>query len=136
MLLVLNLPLVGLWAKALTIPPPLMYAGILVFATVGIWGASQSWVDLLLLYTIGVVGLVMRLFDFPAAPVIVGMVLGPIAEQEFRRALTVSQGDLTIFLTKPLSATLLALAVILIAAPPAWRLVRRLRAGPVQPALR
>ena len=136
MLLVLNLPLVGLWAKALTIPPPLMYAGILVFATVGIWGASQSWVDLLLLYTIGIVGLLMRLFDFPAAPVIVGMVLGPIAEQEFRRALTVSQGDLSIFLTKPLSASLLVLAVILVVAPPAWRLVQRLRARPAQPALR
>jgi putative tricarboxylic transport membrane protein len=104
MLLVLNLPLVGLWVKILKVPEPLLYAGILVFATIGTYGISRSVVDLLLLYAMGALGYLMRRFDFPTAPVIIGMILGPLAEQEFRRAMTISQGDLTIFLTRPLSA--------------------------------
>ena len=92
MLLVLNLPLVGLWAKMLTIPTPLLYGGILIFATIGTYGISQSPMDLVLLYTIGALGYLMRRFDFPTAPVIIGLILGPLAEQEFRRAMTISQG--------------------------------------------
>jgi len=125
MLLVLNLPLVGLWAKILTIPAPQLYAGILVFATIGTYGISQSPVDLILLYTIGVLGYFMRRFDFPSAPVIIGMILGPLAEQEFRRAMTISQGDLGIFVSHPLSLSLLCLAVILLAGPLVLRLLRR-----------
>jgi putative tricarboxylic transport membrane protein len=124
MLLVLNLPLVGLWVKMLKIPEPLLYAGILVFATIGTYGISQSPVDLVLLYTMGIMGLFMRIFDFPTAPVIIGMILGPLAEQEFRRALQISQGDLLIFGQKPLSLTLLAVAAIAVLGPPAWRMVR------------
>lgn len=117
MLLVLNLPLVGMWVKILDIPPPLLYGGILVFATIGTYGISQSPIDLLLLYGMGGIGYLMRRFDFPTAPVIIGVILGPLAEQEFRRAMTISQGDPTIFLTKPLSAALLALALAAVATP-------------------
>ncbi len=99
MLLVLNLPLVGLWVKMLKIPAPQLYAGILVFATIGTYGISQSWVDLVLLYTVGVAGYLMRRYDFPTAPVIIGMILGPLAEQNFRQAMTISAGDWTIFFT-------------------------------------
>jgi putative tricarboxylic transport membrane protein len=77
MLLVLNLPLVGLWVKLLKIPKPQLYAGILIFATVGVYGMRQSAFDLFLLYAIGLLGVVMRRFDFPTAPVVVGMILGP-----------------------------------------------------------
>ncbi len=77
MLLVLNLPLVGLWVKLLKIPKPQLYAGILIFATVGAYGMRQSAFDLVLLYGIGLLGVVMRRFDFPTAPVVVGMILGP-----------------------------------------------------------
>jgi len=125
MLLVLNLPLVGLWAKMLTIPQPLLYGGILVFATIGTYGISQSPMDLVLLYTIGGLGYLMRRFDFPTAPVIIGLILGPLAEQEFRRAMTISQGDLTVFVTHPIAASLLALAAIALAAPVVMRMVRR-----------
>ena len=117
MLLVLNLPLVGLWVKILQIPTPLLYGGILVFATIGTYGISNSPVDLILLYVIGAIGFVMKRFDFPTAPTIIGMILGPLAEQEFRRAMTISQGDAMVFLTKPLSATLLAIALALWAGP-------------------
>jgi putative tricarboxylic transport membrane protein len=124
-LLVLNLPLVGLWAKILTIPTPRLYGGILVFATIGTYGISQSPVDLILLYIIGGIGYLMRRFDFPAAPTIIGMILGPFAEQEFRRAMTISGGDMTVFLTRPLSASLLAIALALLLAPPLLRLFRK-----------
>jgi putative tricarboxylic transport membrane protein len=124
MLLVLNLPLVGLWVKMLKTPEPLLYAGILVFATIGTYGISQSPVDLVLLYLMGGMGLFMRLFDFPTAPVIIGMILGPLAEQEFRRALQISQGDLLIFVQKPLSLALLLTAAVAVLGPVVWRVVR------------
>jgi putative tricarboxylic transport membrane protein len=127
MLLVLNLPLVGLWVKILKVPEPLLYAGILVFATIGTFGISQSPVDLVILYVVGGIGYLMRRFDFPTAPVIIGMILGPLAEQNLRQALTISQGDVTTFLTRPLSATLLALSMSLLFAPVIWRLMRRKR---------
>jgi len=130
MLLVLNLPLVGLWVKILRIPEPLLYAGILVFATIGTYGISQSVVDLYLLYAMGIMGFLMRRFDFPTAPVIIGMILGPLAEQEFRRAMTISQGDLMIFIEKPLSLTLLLLALVAAATPTILMLVARSRQRP------
>jgi putative tricarboxylic transport membrane protein len=128
MLLVLNLPLVGLWVKVLHIPAPLMYAGILVFATIGSYGISNSPVDLILLYIIGAIGFLMRRFDFPTAPVIIGMILGPLAETEFRRAMTISDGDWTIFLTHPLSAALLALAALALIGPRLYGLYKNSRA--------
>jgi len=125
MLLVLNLPLIALWVKMLRIPEPLLYGGILVFATIGTYGISQSWIDLLLLYLMGGMGFLMRRFDFPTAPVIIGMILGPLAEQEFRRAMTISQGDLMIFIEKPLSLALLLIALLALLGPKIWGLVRR-----------
>jgi putative tricarboxylic transport membrane protein len=127
MLLVLNLPLIGLWVRILTIPTPLLYGGILVFATIGTYGISNSPIDLVLLYLIGAVGYLMRRYDFPTAPVIIGMILGPLAEQEFRRAMGISQGDPTVFLTHPLSAVLLALAALALAAPYLYRLLAAAR---------
>jgi putative tricarboxylic transport membrane protein len=124
MLLVLNLPLVGLWVQILRIPAPLLYGGILMFATIGTYGISRSVVDLLFLYLVGAAGFLMRRFDFPTAPVIIGMILGPLAEQEFRRAMTISQGDLMIFVEKPLALALLLVAVLAVAGPRIWRLVR------------
>jgi putative tricarboxylic transport membrane protein len=131
MLLVLNLPLIGLWVRILKVPAPLLYAGILVFATIGTYGISNSPVDLILLYLIGAVGFLMRRFDFPTAPVIIGMILGPLAETEFRRAMTISNGDWSIFLTHPLSAFLLALAALGLLGPwlySVWQNARARRA--------
>ena len=129
MLLVLNLPLVGLWVKILRIPTPLLYGGILVFATIGTYGISRSAVDLLLLYTMGVMGFFMRRYDFPTAPVIIGMILGPLAEQNFRQAMTISQGDLTTFLTKPISLTLLLLSVFALVGPKVWAMRKKSSGG-------
>jgi putative tricarboxylic transport membrane protein len=117
LLLFMNLPLIGLWVKILKIPTPQLYAGILVFATIGTYGISNSVTDLVLLYVIGLIGMFMRRFDFPTAPVVIGMILGPMCEQEFRRALTISQGDISVFVTRPISATILAVAVLLLVLP-------------------
>ncbi len=87
MLLVLNLPLVGLWVRLLAIPQPWLYAGILVFATMGTIAAKPSVVELTMLAVFGVLGFLMRRYDYPIAPVVVGLILGPVAEQQLRRAL-------------------------------------------------
>ena len=127
-LLILNLPLVGIWVKLLEIPRPLLYAGILVFATLGAYGLRNSWFDLALLYIVGMVGFLMRRYDIPVAPVLVGMILGPLCEQQFRRALAISQGDLSIFVTQPISAAILAITALVLIAPPVWRRVAIRRA--------
>jgi putative tricarboxylic transport membrane protein len=117
MLRVLNLPLVGLWVKLLRIPRPTLYGGILVCATLGAYGRRQSSFDLALLGLVGLMGLAMRRFDLPVAPVVVGMILGPIVETQARRALNISQGDPMVFVEQPISAMLLDVAALVLLAP-------------------
>ena len=124
MLLVLNLPLVGLWVKLLKIPKPALYAGILIFATVGVYGMRQSGFDLFLLYAIGLLGVLMRRFDFPTAPVIVGMILGPMAEAQLRNAVSIGGGHWTVLVERPLSATILALCAAVLLLPWMKRFIR------------
>ena len=117
MLLVLNLPLVGLWVRLLTIPQPLLYGGILIFSTLGVYSLGNSTFDLVLLFIVGFIGFLMRRHEFPVAPCIIGLILGPFAEAHFRRALSISQGDPSVFVTHPLSAVLLATAAAVIIVP-------------------
>ena len=117
MLLVLNLPLVGLWVKLLKIPKPYLYAGILIFATVGVYGMRQSAFDLFLLYAIGVLGVVMRRFDFPTAPVIVGMILGPLAEAQLRNAMSIGEGSAMVFVQRPVSLILMGVVLAVLVLP-------------------
>lgn len=134
MLLVVNLPLVKLWTKILEIPKEIVYTGILVFGTLGVYGLSNSVVEVLIVYAIGVAGLFMRIFDFPVAPAILGAILGPMMETQLRRALSISQGDPSVFVTRPLSVSLLALAAAVLLlpylVPRARRRIRRRRGGP------
>ncbi len=125
LLLILNLPLIGLWVKVLAIPRPLLYAGILLFATLGAYSLHQSVVDLLTLYVFGLLGFMMRRWGFPVAPAVIGLILGPLAESQFRRALAISQGDPSVFLTSPISVTILAATAALLLVPLVLRLVRR-----------
>src|SRR3954453_5893156 len=117
MLLVLNLPLVGLWVRLLAIPQPWLYAGILVFATMGTIAAKPSVVELSMLAGFGVLGFLMRRFDFPIAPVVVGLILGPIAESQLRRALAISLGGPLVLLQRPMSAALLSIDLVALLAP-------------------
>lgn len=127
MLLVLNLPLIGLWVKLLTIPKPWLYGGILVFATLGTLGANGAMslslgpmrfsFELIMLMIFGVLGYLLRRFGYPIAPVVVGLILGPMAEQQLRRALAISQGDPAVLFHSPISLTLYAVAIIAVLLP-------------------
>jgi putative tricarboxylic transport membrane protein len=121
MLLILNLPLVGLWVRLLSIPAPLLYGGILVFSSLGVYSVNRSVFDLGLLTITGLLGYVMRRFDFPVAPCVIGLILGPMAEENFRRALSISQGDASVFITHPISLTLLILALVMLVLPIVWK---------------
>ena len=110
MLLVLNLPLVGMWVKLLSIPKPWLYGGILVVASLGAFSVHRSPGDLALVAVVGLAGFALRLADAPVAPVMIGLILGPAAEQHLRRALAISEGDWTTFFTRPVSALLLGIA--------------------------
>jgi putative tricarboxylic transport membrane protein len=125
MLLLLNLPLIRVWVKILAIPRALLYSAILVFATLGVYSLANSLIDVLIMYLIGVVGFFMRRYDFPVGPMILGVILGPLLEAHFRRALQISQGDLTVFLTRPISAILLLVAVAVLILPHLPRLLGR-----------
>jgi putative tricarboxylic transport membrane protein len=117
MLVVLNLPLIGLWVRLLTIPRHWLYAGILMFATLGTIGANPSSVELGMLLVFGVLGYFMRLHGYPIAPIVVGLILGPMAEQQLRRALSIAQGDVTTLVQSPVAAGLLFLATLALIVP-------------------
>ncbi|MEK7401100.1 MAG: tripartite tricarboxylate transporter permease [Gemmatimonadota bacterium] len=124
MLLLLNLPLVGLWVKLLTVPKPQLYGGILVLASVGAYSVHGSVADLILLGAIGAMGYGLRAEGFPIAPVIIGLLLGPIAEQQLGRALAIGEGRVSVFLARPASAMLLAVAATMLAWSPITSVVR------------
>ena len=132
MLIVLNLPMVGVWVKLLTIPRPWLYGGILVFATLGTLGANGAVsgnlfgirfsFELLLLLVFGILGYLLRRFGYPIAPVVVGLILGPMAEQQLRRALAISQGDFTALVHSPIAIVLYTLAAAAVLVPLWFRL--------------
>ncbi|MGX1790074.1 tripartite tricarboxylate transporter permease [Bosea sp. NPDC055332] len=124
-LLILNLPLVGIWVRLLLIPRHYIYGGIVVFALVGVWGLSTSWMDLALMCGLGLIGYVARVYDFPIAPVLIGLILGPQAEIQLRRALAVSQDDWSVLVGTPISASLLAIAALVLIVPPLLAYRRR-----------
>jgi len=135
MLLLLNLPLVGVWVRLLMIPKPHLYAGILVLSSVGAYSVNRSVFDVGLLYVIGGAGYVMRRTGAPLAPAIIGLILGPMAEQQFRRALAAADGSPDIFVTRPISLMLLAAAALISLAQPlraaiSWKKARRARVAP------
>jgi putative tricarboxylic transport membrane protein len=125
MLLILNLPLAPLWAKLLRIPRPYLYSGILFFAAMGAYAVNAQPLDLFLLLALGLLGMGMRRFGFPVLPLIVGVILGPRAELQGRRALQLSGGDLSGLLGGPVSYTVYGLIVLLLTWPLARRVLRK-----------
>ncbi|MCG8348783.1 MAG: tripartite tricarboxylate transporter permease [Chloroflexales bacterium] len=111
-LLLLNLPMVRLWVRLLDVPKPVLYTAILAFSFLGVYSDTRSVFSMAILLVIGIIGFLLRRFDFPLAPVVLGAVLGPLIEQEFRRSLAISVNDYSIFFTRPLSGTIMALVVV------------------------
>ncbi len=133
MLLVLNLPLAPLWARVLKIPRPYLYAGIVLFAALGVYAVNAQLVDLVVLFVLGALGAVMRRFGVPLAPAVIGVILGPLAERQLRRALAISQGDYTALVDSPISIGLLVVAAVMLLVPVLGRIFRR-RARRDQPS--
>ncbi|MFI7128453.1 tripartite tricarboxylate transporter permease [Nonomuraea sp. NPDC050153] len=133
MLLVLNLPLAPLWARVLRIPRPYLYAGIVLFAALGVYALNGTVVDLVVLYVLGLLGYAMRRFGLPVAPAVIGMILGPMAEIQLRRALAIGAGDVTVLVRSPVAAVLLALAALALLMPVFRKLSARRRRREVTP---
>jgi putative tricarboxylic transport membrane protein len=120
MLLVLNLPLVGIWVQLVRVPYRFLYPAILVFCAIGVFTINGLTFDIYLMAVFGVAGYIFAKLDCEPAPLLLGLILGPLMEEYFRRALLIARGDFTVFLTQPISAALLvmtAVAVIAVASP-------------------
>ena len=128
MLLVLNLPLVGLFAQLLKTPPAMLYTGVIAFSVLGAYALNFNVFDMVMLFGFGIVGYVMQRYDFPMAPAVLALVLGILAEQHLRRALSVSNGDFMTFIERPISLALVALILAVAILPPVIRAVRARRA--------
>src|SRR5262245_2812689 len=114
MLVVINLPLVGIWVSLLRVPYRLLYPSIIVFCCIGIYSINNSPTDVVIAAIFGVVGYWLVKHDFEPAPLLLGFVLGPLMEENLRRAMLIARGDATVFFTRPISAVLLSVAIILL----------------------
>jgi putative tricarboxylic transport membrane protein len=124
MLLILNLPLIGLWVRLLRIPPRVLLPLILLFCFTGTYAVSSNVFDLWVMLAFGILGFALQRHGFPVAPIVLGLILGPMLETHFRRALIVSRGDYGLFLQRPIAAGLLAVAALYLLLPAlgwAWR---------------
>ncbi|MBE0402474.1 Tricarboxylate transport membrane protein TctA [Halomonas citrativorans] len=114
MLVILNVPLIGLWVRLLAVPYHLLFPAVLMFICLGTYSVNNSSFDVLLVMIFGALGVLMRKLAFPAAPLILGFVLGPMMEDNFRRAMLLSSGDFATFIERPISATILAIAALIL----------------------
>src|SRR6266487_602366 len=114
MLVVINLPLVGVWVSLLRVPYRLLYPSIIVFCCIGIYSINNSPTDVSIAAIFGVIGYWFVKHDFEPAPMLLGFVLGPLMEENLRRAMLIARGDVTVFFTRPISAVLLSTAIILL----------------------
>src|SRR6202165_895852 len=114
MLIIINLPLVGIWVRLLRVPYRLMFPSIVIFCAIGIYSINNAPVDVILAGAFGLLGYWLIKHDFEPAPLLLGFVLGPMMEENFPRSLLISRGDWTVFLTRPLSAVLMATAAFLL----------------------
>ena len=127
LLLVINLPLIGMWVKLLNIPIPLLFAGIIVFALVGAYALNNFVFDLWVALAIGILGLLFRRYGYPITPLILGSVLGPLAEIQFRRSLQISYGDYGSLVSTPFAITAYSILVVILVAPFIFRAVAKKR---------
>ena len=126
MLVVLNLPMIQIWVKLLQVPYRLLYPAILVFCCIGVYSINNSVFDVFMTAGFGILGWLFVKLECEPAPLLLGFILGPMMEENLRRALLLSRGDPTVFVTRPISAVMLAMAValLLIIVAPAVRKTR------------
>jgi TctA family transporter len=114
MLVVLNLPLIGIWIKLLTVPYRVLFPAILLFCCIGSYSLNNNVFDVFMTIPFAILGYVFKKLDCEPAPLLLGFVLGKLMEEYLRRAMTISRGDWTVFFTRPLSATLLGIAIVML----------------------
>jgi putative tricarboxylic transport membrane protein len=114
MLFVLNFPLVGLWVQVLRIPQRYLQAGILLFCVIGAWSLRQSGFDVLVMLAFGLFGWLLNRLDWSAVPLVIALILGPMIERSLRAALSLSDGDMWVFVTTPISAVLLGITAFVL----------------------
>ena len=114
MLVIINLPLVGVWVTLLRVPYRLMYPSIIVFCCIGIYSINNAPTDVVIAALFGLFGYWLIKHDFEAAPLLLGFVLGPLMEENLRRAMLIARGDVTVFITRPISGGMLAVALLLL----------------------
>ena len=114
MLVILNLPLIGIWIKLLTVPYRLLYPAILLFCCVGVYSVNNNVFNVFMTIPFAILGYLWRKLGCEPAPLLLGLVLGQLMEEYLRRAMTISRGEWSIFVTRPLSATLLGIAAVLL----------------------
>jgi putative tricarboxylic transport membrane protein len=124
LLLVINLPLIKMWVQVLRVPSPYLFAGILVFAMVGAYSIKNSMFDLFVALGIGMLGMLLRRFGYPITPLILGAILGPMAETEFSRSMQLSQGDVSTFISTPFTWVTYSLMAIALLWPLIWKLLK------------
>jgi putative tricarboxylic transport membrane protein len=117
MLLVLNLPLIGMWVQVLKVPYKILFPLILLFCLIGVYSVSNAVFDIYIMILFGIVGYLMKKFDYEGAPLVLAFVLGPLMENNLRKSLIMSQGDFSIFFTRPLAAASLIIALFLLVSP-------------------
>jgi putative tricarboxylic transport membrane protein len=129
-LLILNLPLVGLWVNLLKIPYPILAATILIFTIIGSYSINSSAFDVGVMIVFGFVGYAMKKLDFPIAPLVLTMILGPLMEKNLRKSLEMSDGSFSILWERPAAAAILAVAVLVMVVPVLWPLLKKARSNP------
>jgi TctA family transporter len=112
MLVILNLPLIGLWVKMVSVPYHLLFPAIMVFCTIGVFSLSNTSFDIYFMAAFGLAGYVFRKLECEPAPMLLGFILGPMMEEYLRRALLLSKGSPMVLVTRPLSATMLVIAIV------------------------
>jgi len=132
LLVILNVPLIGVWVKVLTVPYHYLYPSILMFIAIGTYSVNYSVIDIMFVAGFGLAGYFMTLLRYPLAPLILGFVLGPLIEQHFRRAMLISEGSLTTFIERPISLTILIITALIAA----WGIWSGLRARQINKELR
>jgi putative tricarboxylic transport membrane protein len=114
MLIIINLPMIGLWVRLLRVPYRLLAPSIVVFCCIGIYSINNAPADVIMAAVFGLIGYWLIKHDFEPAPALLGFVLGPLMEENLRRAMLIARGDATVFLTRPISAGLIAVSVIML----------------------
>ena len=133
-LVILNIPLIGMWVRLLSIPYPLLFPAIVLFTCIGVYSTSNSVFDVYVLLGVGLLGYLMLLLRFEVVPIILGLVLGPMLEENFRRTMLLSFGDFGIFFERPITAAALGVCALLLIGS-VWGFVRRRKRADVQPMM-